>query len=161
MWGFNTSLKYKRFDVAIFLRGVHGNEVRNLQASELADGTQIINQVGDMLSDSWTPDNPGASRPIIDGTRDFAGFFRDSDYFVEDGSFIRVQNIAIGYTLPEIRHVSRMRVYVSAQNPWVFTDYTGFDPEVNNQGQNNLNRADDYDAYPRSRIFTFGVNIGL
>ncbi|TRX51316.1 TonB-dependent receptor [Fulvivirga sp. M361] len=160
-WGFNTSVKYKKFDLAIFLRGVHGNEVRNLQASELADGTQIINQVGDMLSDSWTPDNRGANRPIIDGTRDFAGFFRDSDYFVEDGSFVRVQNIAIGYTLPELRHITRLRVYISAQNPWVFTDYSGFDPEVNNQGQNNLNRADDYDAYPRARIFTFGINMGL
>ncbi len=160
-WGFNTSVKYKNFDLAVFLRGVHGNEVRNLQASELADGTQIINQVGDMLSDSWTPENRGASRPIIDGTRDFAGFFRDSDYFIEDGSFVRVQNIAVGYTLPELKYITRLRVYVSAQNPWVFTDYSGFDPEVNNQGQNNLNRADDYDAYPRSMIFTFGVNMGL
>ena len=160
-WGFNTTFRYKQFDLGIFLRGVHGNEVRNLQASELGDGVQRINQIREVLTDSWSPDNPGGSRPIIDANRDFANSFRDSDFFIEDGSFVRVQNIALGYTMPGKGVVRSARVYVSAQNPFLFTNYSGFDPEVNNQGQNNLNRADDYDAYPRARIFTMGVNLGF
>ena len=160
-WGLNTSLKFRNFDFALFFRGVHGNDVRNLQASELGDGVQRINQIAGIVENSWRPDNTNASRPIIDAGRDFANSFRDSDFFIEDGSFIRLQNVAIGYTLPEIKHIRRARVYVSAQNPFVITDYSGFDPEVNNQGQNNLNRADDYDAYPRARVFTLGLNLGF
>lgn len=160
-WGLNTTLNFRNFDLSLFLRGVQGNDVRNLQQSEIGDGVQKINQIASILSDSWTPDNPSASRPVIDGNRDFANSFRDSDYFIEDGSFLRIQNIALGYTLPVSGFIRNARIYVSAQNPLIFTDYSGFDPEVNNRGQNNLNRGDDYDAYPRSRTFTVGVNLGL
>lgn len=160
-WGLTTTLNYKNFDFSLFLRGVQGNEIRNLQQSEIGDGVQKINQIGSILTDSWTPQNTGASRPVIDGNRDFANSYRDSDYFIEDGSFLRVQNVSLGYTLPVSKFISRARIYVSAQNPLLITNYSGFDPEVNNRGQNNLNRGDDYDAYPRSRTFTVGVNLGL
>ncbi len=160
-WGLTSTLNFKNFDFTLFLRGVQGNEIRNLQMSELGDGVQKINQIASILSDSWTPQNPGASRPVINGNRDFANSYRDSDYFIEDGSFVRVQNVSLGYTLPTTNFIRRARIYVSAQNPLLFTNYTGFDPEVNNRGQNNLNRGDDYDAYPRARTFTLGVNLGL
>ena len=161
-WALNSTINYKNFDFTFFFRGVHGNDVRNLQQSEIGDGIQKINQISTILTDSWSPANTGASRPVIDANRDFANSYRDSDFFIEDGSFIRLQNVMIGYNLPVSKSFIRnARVYVSAQNPFVITDYTGFDPEVNNQGQNNLNRADDYDAYPRTRIFTLGVNLGL
>lgn len=160
-WGLTSTLNFKNFDFSIFLRGVQGNDVRNLQQSEIGDGVQKINQIASILTDSWRPDNPDATRPVIDGNRDFANSFRDSDYFIEDGSFIRVQNISLGYTLPVSNFIRNARIYVSAQNPLLFTDYSGFDPEVNNRGQNNLNRGDDYDAYPRSRTFTVGINLGL
>ncbi|MDN5212729.1 TonB-dependent receptor [Fulvivirgaceae bacterium BMA12] len=161
-WGLNSTLRYKNFDFSFFFRGVHGNDVRNLQASELGDGVQKINQLSNILTDSWSPSNTGASRAIIDANRDFANSYRDSDFFIEDGSFIRLQNVLIGYSLPtNSTFIRNARVYISAQNPFVITDYSGFDPEVNNQGQANLNRADDYDAYPRARIFTVGVNLGL
>lgn len=159
-WGLNSTFNFKNFDMGIFFRGSHGFDVRNLQASELGDGVQKINQISTILTDSWTPTNTGASRPIIDGNRDFANSYRDSDYFIEDGSFIRLQNISIGYTIPDIqKYISKARVYVSGQNLLTITDYSGFDPEVNNRGQNNLNRGDDYDAYPRSRTLTLGVNL--
>ncbi|MDN3670318.1 hypothetical protein QWY93_13390 [Echinicola jeungdonensis] len=159
-WGLNSTFTYKDLDLGIFLRGSQGFDVRNLQASELGDGVQKINQIAGILTDSWTPDNPNATRPVIDGNRDFANSYRDSDYFIEDGSFIRLQNISLGYTVPSFSEfVSRARVYVSGQNLFTITDYTGFDPEVNNRGQDNLNRGDDYDAYPRSRTFTVGINL--
>ncbi|WP_235941826.1 SusC/RagA family TonB-linked outer membrane protein [Cyclobacterium roseum] len=160
-WGLTTTLNYKKIDFNLFIRGVHGNDIRNLQQSELGDGVQKINQIANILEDSWTPENRNASRPVIDGNRDFANSYRASDYFIEDGSFIRVQNVSIGYTLPVTKFVRNARFFISAQNPVLFTKYKGFDPEVNNLGQNNLNRGDDYDAYPRSKTYTVGVNIGL
>ncbi|MUH36241.1 TonB-dependent receptor [Zobellia amurskyensis] len=159
-WGLNSTFTYKNFDMGLFFRGSQGFDVRNLQASELGDGVQKINQISTILTNSWTPTNTGASRPVIDGNRDFANSYRDSDYFIEDGSFIRLQNVSLGYTLPQFNDlISKARIYVSGQNLFTITDYTGFDPEVNNRGQNNLNRGDDYDAYPRSRTLTLGVNL--
>jgi TonB-dependent starch-binding outer membrane protein SusC len=159
-WGFNTNLKFMNFDLAVFLRGVQGNDVRNLQRSEIGDGAQKINQVSNILTDSWSPENTSASRPSVDATRDFASF-RRSSFFIEDGSFIRLQNVSLGYNLPMPKVIRTARVYISAQNLFVITKYKGFDPEVNNQGQNNLNRGDDYDAYPRARTFTAGVSLTL
>ncbi|MDB5262574.1 MAG: TonB-dependent receptor, partial [Adhaeribacter sp.] len=159
-WGFNSSIKYKNFDLGLFLQGVQGNQVRNLQQAEIGDGVQKINQVASMLTDSWTPQNTGASRPAINGRRDFISF-RRSSYFIEDGSFIRLQNVSVGYTIPPIKFIKNARVYASGQNLFLITKYRGFDPEVNNQGQNSLNRGDDYDAYPRARTFTAGVTLGF
>ncbi len=159
-WGLNSTFKYKGFDLAIFFRGVHGNDVRNLQQSEIGDGAQKINQISNILADSWTAENSNAPRPAVDATRDFASY-RRSSFFIEDGSFIRLQNVSLGYGLPVPKFIRNARLYVSAQNLFVITDYKGFDPEVNNQGQNNLNRGDDYDAYPRARTFTVGLNLGL
>ncbi|SDJ98341.1 TonB-linked outer membrane protein, SusC/RagA family [Catalinimonas alkaloidigena] len=160
IWGLNSTVRYGGFDLVVFLRGVQGNDVRNLQQSEIGDGAQKINQIANILTDSWTPNNPNASRPAADAKRDFASF-RRSSFFIEDGSFIRLQNIALGYNLPASKVFRTVRLYVSAQNLFVITKYTGFDPEVNNQGQNNLNRGDDYDAYPRARTFTAGFNLGF
>ncbi|MBD2753016.1 SusC/RagA family TonB-linked outer membrane protein [Spirosoma validum] len=160
-WGLNSTVKFKNFDFAIFFRGVQGNQVRNLQQSEMGDGVQKINQVGNILTDSWTPTNTGASRPVIDGRRDFISF-RRSSFFIEDGSFVRLQNVSLGYTLPvQSKFIRNARVYVSGQNLFLITKYKGFDPEVNNGGQNNLNRGDDYDAYPRARMTTIGLNLGF
>ena len=75
---------------------------------------------------------------------------------------MRQQNLTLGYTLPvKSAYIRTARVYVSGQNLFLITKYKGFDPEVNNQGQDNLNRGDDYDAYPRSLLFTVGVNLGI
>ena len=160
-WGLNSTVKFKNFDFAVFFRGVQGNQVRNLQQSEFGDGVQKINQIGNILTDSWTPTNTGASRPVIDGRRDFISF-RRSSFFIEDGSFIRLQNVSLGYTLPiQNKFIRNARVYVSGQNLFLITKYKGFDPEVNNGGQDNLNRGDDYDAYPRARMTTVGLNLGF
>ncbi len=161
IWGLNSNLKFNNFDFTVFFRGVQGNDVRNLQQSEMGDGVQKINQVANILDDSWTPTNTNASRPVVDGRRDFISF-RRSSFFVQDGSFVRLQNLVLGYTLPlQNKFVRSARFYASGQNLFLISKYKGFDPEVNNQGQNNLNRGDDYDAYPRARMFTLGVNLGL
>jgi TonB-dependent starch-binding outer membrane protein SusC len=159
--GLNTTLRYGSFDLNVFFRGAFGHKIRNLQQSEMADGVGNYNQAYDILTASWSPTNTGGTRPVIDATRDFANYFRRSDFFIEDGSFIRLQNVAIGYRIPSTKWLRNARVYASGQNLLLITDYRGFDPEVNNQGQNSLNRGDDYDAYPRPRTLTLGVQLGL
>ncbi|MGB6154147.1 MAG: SusC/RagA family TonB-linked outer membrane protein, partial [Pricia sp.] len=158
-WGLAQNITYKNFDLDIFIQGSQGNDVRNLQASEHADGVGNYNQYSVAFNDAWTPSNPDASRPVIDANREFADFFRNSSFFIEDGSYIRLQNVSLGYNLPQIKGLEAARIYVSAQNLFVITDYSGFDPEVNNSGQSNLNRADDYDAYPRAKTYTMGINL--
>jgi TonB-linked SusC/RagA family outer membrane protein len=160
-WGLNSSLKYQGFDLGIFFRGVQGNQVRNLQQSEIGDGVQKINQLSNILTDSYSAENPNGNRPVIDGRRDFISF-RKSSFFIQDGSFVRLQNVSLGYNIPLTSNFIRSaRVSVSGQNLFLITKYKGFDPEVNNSGQSNLNRGDDYDAYPRARTVTVGVNLGF
>ena len=108
-WGLNSTLKYKGFDLAIFFRGVHGNDVRNLQQSEIGDGAQKINQISNILTDSWTAENPNAPRPAVDATRDFASY-RRSSFFIEDGSFVRLQNVSLGYGLPAPKFIRNARI---------------------------------------------------
>jgi hypothetical protein len=161
IWGFNASVTYKKLDVSAFIRGSQGGKIRNLQRSEMGDGVGNYNQIASILTDSWTPTNTTATNPVIDATREFANYYRRSDFFIEDGSFIRLQTASIGYQLPTTKFIRSARVYVSGQNLFMITKYKGFDPEVNNGGQNNLNRGDDYDAYPRAKTFTVGLQVGI
>lgn len=161
IWGFNSSFTYKDFDFSFFFRGSHGGKIRNLQASEHADGVGNYNQYAIVATDSWTPTNTSASRPIVDATREFPSFFRRSSFFIEDGTFVRLVNTQVGFKIPSNKYIRSARVYVSGQNLLTFTKYTGFDPEVSNGGQSPLNRGDDYDAYPRARRFTVGLQLGF
>ena len=161
IFGFNTTVSYAKFDLNLFIRGSQGFQIRNLQQAEMADGVGNYNQAYDILTTSWSPQNTGGTRPVIDATRDFANYYRRSNFFIEDGSFIRLQNVALGYRLPTTKWLRNARVYASGQNLFLITKYRGFDPEVNNSGQNSLNRGDDYDAYPRPRTLTVGLQLGL
>jgi TonB-dependent starch-binding outer membrane protein SusC len=160
-WGLNTGLNFKGLDFNIFFRGAHGHQIRNLQASEHADGVGNYNQYKVVATESWSASNPGGTRPVVDATREFPSYFRRSNFFIEDGDFVRLQNATIGYTMPKIKGVRSLRVYLSGQNLALWTKYTGFDPEVSNGGQSALNRGDDYDAYPRARTYNIGVQLGL
>jgi TonB-dependent starch-binding outer membrane protein SusC len=161
IWGLNSDMQIGNFDFAVFIRGAHGHKIRNLQASEHADGVGNYNQYATALRDAWSPTNTGGTRPIVDANREFPTFFRRSNFFIEDGSFVRLQNVSLGYRFKNLKHLRNARVYMSAQNLFVITKYTGFDPEVSNGGQSALNRGDDYDAYPRPRTITFGVQLGF
>jgi hypothetical protein len=82
-----------------------------------------------------------------------------SDRFVEDGSYIRCKNITLGYTLPAIKGVNNIRVYVSANNLFTITDYSGYDPEVNSYGNSNRVIGIDNLVYPSARTFLGGVRV--
>ena len=88
-----------------------------------------------------------------------------SDWAVEDGSFLRLSTITLGYTLPEKiaskLKMKKLRIYASGYNLWLLTDYTGFDPEVSTRRRTNLTPGVDYSAYPKSKSFVFGLNVNF
>ncbi|SDJ89898.1 TonB-linked outer membrane protein, SusC/RagA family [Catalinimonas alkaloidigena] len=138
----NTSLRYRNFDFSAQLYGVQGNDIFDFQ--KFSPSRQV---------QRWTPDNPTDAFPSVSSNRAYYG----SDWFVTDGSFLRIQNLTLGYNVPleNVKALSNVRVYLSASNLYTFTKFhTGYDPEVQENGQN-------WGSYPRPRVFSLGLNFGL
>ncbi|KKK76229.1 hypothetical protein LCGC14_2865750, partial [marine sediment metagenome] len=133
------NLEYKNFDFSLFLNGVFGQDILNTQAFNQPSNTPL----------RWTPDNPTNDYPSLRDGRQV----KFSDWFLENGSFLRIQNVTAGYTvdLPKTL-VNSMRVYLNINNLYTFTDFEGYDPEV---GTNGIY----YGGYPRLSQWTFGVNL--
>jgi hypothetical protein len=108
--------------------------------------------------------NPGASTYRIDQAKANDNS-RLSNIFIEDGTYVRIKNLAIGYTVPkkvlQKVKIENLRVYFNVQNLWTITKYNGYDPEVGSYNQNVLLRGVDYARYPSQRIYTFGLNLNL
>lgn len=162
LFGISNQFTYKNFDVNIFFQGAVGGDIYNLTAVQLYNGDS--NALTDILN-SWTPDNTDTDIPraAIRGRE-------RSSRFVEDGSYLRLKNLAMGYTVP-LRLVKNLgftsvRFSVSAQNILTFTNYSGLDPEVSYFGSGGESRGDDnvvighdYGNYPNLRSITFGANL--
>jgi TonB-linked SusC/RagA family outer membrane protein len=165
IWGFNNTFSYRGFDLNVFFQGSQGNDVLSftLLENELLGGNSG-NQTKRTLN-RWTPNNTNTNIPAAVLSR----AQRVSTRHIYDGSYARLKNIALGYTLPQNIsnkiHVSRMRFYISAQNILTFTNYPGVDPEVNylsgGGAAGNLNAGLDYASYPNAKAVTFGVNVGF
>ncbi len=157
-FGFNNTFRYKDLSLNIFVIGVQGNEILNL-GRFLTEGPDGLSSV---LLNRWTPTNedtdiPGHS-PI--------GSQRNSSRWVEDGSYIRIKNITLGYKLSDkitnSLKISSARIYFTGTNLFTFTDYLGFDPESNNagSGRNSSSYAGvDLASYPSQKKFTIGLDI--
>ncbi len=157
-WGWNNYFTYKNFELNIFFVGVHGNEMINYTRMGLDGTSGVYNATTDML-DRWTPTHTdtdvakAANRPMFVSSR-----------WVEDASYIRLENITVGYSfskkiLEKIK-IRQLRIFVSAQSPLIFTNYKGFDPEVN-WGSGNRNIGLDYGSYINTKSYTAGLNIGF
>ncbi|MEM1215036.1 MAG: TonB-dependent receptor [Bacteroidota bacterium] len=151
---------YKGFDLSVFFQGVFGNEILNL-VRRTTEGMIGFNNQARTVIDRYTPTNPSTTIPRPT-TTDPNNNRRVSSRFIEDGSFIRIKNIALGYQLPKsitrrIRCQS-MRLYASVQNLHTWTNYSGYDPEIGSFNQNPLINGVDNGRYPISRSFTFGLN---
>jgi TonB-dependent starch-binding outer membrane protein SusC len=159
-WGFNGSVRYGIADLSFAFRGVQGNELVNLTRHSLSTPGGTGNQLAGTL-DYWSPSNPDATMTGI-GIGPYDGM---TSRWVEDGSFLRLQNVTLGVEVPEgvRRSFARrsMRVYVSAQNLFTWTDYTGFDPETSSRGNTDIELGWDDGNYPGTRTVTLGVNLGL
>jgi len=161
--GFTNNLSYQQFELSIFLQFSYGNDIFNgnrifIEAMKGADNQSTA------IMRRWR--QPGDLTDIPRATElDPNNNNRISSRFVEDGSYLRVKNVTLSYVLHKSKaeriRVRNARVYVSAQNLFTLTNYSGMDPEVNYTGDNNLLRATDFFTYPQARSFNVGINLGL
>jgi TonB-dependent starch-binding outer membrane protein SusC len=180
-FGFNNALTFGNFDLNIYMQGSYGNKIFNFtrrqtegmnsgvsnQLATVNDRTRvdIIDPDGDQSDPNnyiVTPSPTGMPRATQTNPNNNT---RISDRYIEDGSYIRIQNLSIGYRLPSALasryYLDNIRIYGSVQNLFTFTNYSGYDPEVGNYNQNPMLMGVDNGRYPTPRIFTVGLNVGF
>ncbi|MBN9299773.1 MAG: TonB-dependent receptor [Filimonas sp.] len=190
--GLNQRFTYKRFDFSVFLNFVYGNKIYNANKIEFTNGygansnslainngrwrtvdangnvvQQVVTVSGQQVVKGIAPDalaalNKNANTWIpISG----AGAWYPTSWAMEDGSFLRVNNITLGYSLPEklLKKVKfrTLRIYATVNNLAILTSYSGYDPEVNTRRTTPVTPGVDYAAYPRSRLYLVGLNVSL
>ena len=158
IFSIKNNFSWNNFDFSFFINAVIGQDIMNYMRVDVEGEHGFGNVTRDYWYNSWSPDNPTGDRPIAAFNN---GMLANSSYFLEDGSFVRLQNVTLGYTFPANSVLRNARVFATAQNLLLFTDYSGFDPEVNVAGQSSINLGFDHDAYPRARTFTIGASIGF
>ncbi|WP_242034329.1 TonB-dependent receptor [Dysgonomonas sp. BGC7] len=157
--GITNTFAYKGIDLNIMFQFNYGNDIYNatrLYATQTRRGrTNMLAEV----ADRWTPTNASNKVPSTNGYVTNDVYSR----FVENGSFIRLKNVTLGYTFPakwtKKAYISKLRAYASGQNLFVISGYSGYDPEVSTAGNNPMTPGLDWGAYPKSRIFTFGLEV--
>ncbi|MCW0481864.1 TonB-dependent receptor [Gaoshiqia sediminis] len=163
-WGMTNTLSYAGIELSVMLRGSHGAEILNHNARFLKSGVgggnrNMYSEVSNFWRSEANPGNGMIPKPRMLPTtvRDFG-----STYWVEDGSFVRIQNIRIGYNLPQNlvnkMNVAGVKLYLNMENVYVFSDYLGYDPEGSTY-QTGVLVGFDYGAYPNPFTATAGVNI--
>jgi TonB-linked SusC/RagA family outer membrane protein len=160
-YGFTNNFKYKNVDLSIFLQGTAGNKLLNLTR---ASGTMNSNLGTNYLTeaaDFYSADNLDASLPKPSSYDHINNAV--STRMIENGSYLRIQNVTLGYSLPsdiisKIK-LTRLRIYASGQNLFTFTKYTGYDPEVGAYNQDALMSGIDNGRYPVPRLISFGFNV--
>jgi len=161
-YGFNASLNYKGFDFAAFFQGVQGNKIYN-DTRVITEGMIRFFNAGKQVLNAWTPTNTNTDIPrAISG--DPNGNARTSTRFLENGSYLRLKNIALGYNFSSAKlsawtkgTVSSFRIYVSGQNLLTFTNYSGYDPEVGNRTGGSLTNSIDWAIYPQPKSVQVGI----
>lgn len=166
IYGFNFNASYKGFDIYMMLQGQYGNKILNALKSQLYNihnfnGSGVGNVAADMIN-SWNGPGTSNTLPRVAYNSTTANYL-GSDFYVEDGSFLRCRSLQLGYTIPAAlakkASFSAIRLYVNVQNLFTITKYTGFDPEISN----NIPLASGIDEgqYPVARVFTMGINVSL
>jgi len=160
-WGLTNKFSWKGLDLSVFIQGVQGNQIANAYLFEIGSLNSETNVLKEFYDKRWTPENPNNIYPKVNPSE--RNIFSDAQ--IEDGSFIRLKNITMGYTLP-VKWQQRMksnnfRIYASANNLRTFTKYRGYDPEVNAFGQSNLLQGIDYGGYPLATSFIGGIQLNF
>lgn len=180
-YGLTNDFSYKGFDLSIFLQGVYGNDVYNTLRGRFEDPSYqqgLLNTVtnyarietidpsldnADQIIGNVRISNPGTTIARMTTSWGRNSNFRPSNLYVEDGSYLRIKNVTLGYTIPEKFakkiHLRGVRAYINIQNLHTFTKYSGYDPEVG--GASALEFGIEYGRYPTPRIYTFGLNLDL
>ncbi|WP_235841715.1 SusC/RagA family TonB-linked outer membrane protein [Confluentibacter sediminis] len=167
-YGVNFEASYKNWDFNIFINGVQGRDLVNTNIYDLQGMPRLFNS-GVGVLDRWTPTNPSNTIPRagIGGSATSGAPFnvRMSDRYLEDGSFARLKNLAIGYTLPKNAfgqdYFSKCRIYFSAQNLITITNYSGLDPEIANVGPDGslFDSGIDRGAFPQPKTYLVGLQV--
>ncbi|KJD35988.1 hypothetical protein PW52_05020 [Tamlana sedimentorum] len=158
-FGINNSFKIGDLDLSIFIDSQLGRDMAVVQ------NTGLLNFTGrqglSVTQNRWTPENPSTIWPRVDQNNATNLLF--SDRYIEDASFVRLQNVTIGYNLPkEITdklNISALRIYASGTNLHIWSDYTGYSPDVSLRGSSTTNLGHDNAGYPAGRVIRMGVNL--
>lgn len=173
--GMNNQIAYKNFDLSVFVNWVVGNDIYNANKIEWSDGSFPNLNMLNIMKGRWTNvNNAGqvvtdpAELTALNANATIWAPVRNQRYYlhswaIEDGSFLRVNNVTLGYTLPaklmQKMKISNFRVYATVNNLATITGYTGYDPEVNTRRADPLTQGVDFAGYPRARTWVFGVNV--
>jgi TonB-linked SusC/RagA family outer membrane protein len=178
-FGLNNSFSYGPFDLVLFMNGSYGFDILNYSRVAIEGQTSIYSNQWSAVDDRARftyknpsgslsdPDNVSLSNPDTDvprtTTTDVNRNNRMSDRFIEDGSYLRIQNIRLGYTFPKSAlqraRIEKLRLYVNAQNMFTFTGYSGYDPEIGAFNQDPLRQSVDMGRYPTPKVITFGIDL--
>ena len=166
-YGFGLEASYKNFEASLFLQGVQGGDVYNNLRVATQGMTRLFGATTEVLN-AWTPQNPNATLPRAVSGDPNGNAGRASDRYVEKGSYMRIKNISVGYSIPKNvlntfanGTLSRVKFYISAQNLLTFTKYSGYDPEIGARDNNQLVYGLDAGQYPSPRTLTAGVQLGF
>lgn len=156
IFGLTNSFSFKNFNLSVFLQGSYGNDIFNASRMETEGMYDGKNQSTRVL-DRWRV--PGQIKDVPKANFDI----RNSSYFIEDGSYLRVKNVSLSYNVQgqflKRLNISRLQPYISASNLLTWTNYSGMDPEVNQWGNNGAVQGIDWGTYPQSKSFVLGVNV--
>ena len=167
-YSFNVGANYKNFDASLFFQGVQGNKIYNALRATTEGMVRFFN-AGTRVLNAWTPTNTNTDVPRAVSS-DPNQNARPSTRFLEDGSYLRLKNVMLGYSLSEksLQSITKgvvknFRIYVSAQNILTFTKYTGYDPEVGNRapGSSSLTNGIDYAVYPQPKAYQIGIQVNF
>jgi TonB-linked SusC/RagA family outer membrane protein len=160
-YGLNINMEYKSFDIYMLFNGTVGNDVLNAVKPYTHAGNGIYNSYQEILNTAWAGEGTSDTQPRL-AVRDNNQNFRYSDYYIEDGSYLRLQSAQLGYNLPKAfcnkLTLTKARVYIGGENLFTVTNFSGMDPDI---GGSALERGIDWGHYPVPRVFMVGVNISF
>lgn len=164
IYGINSNMAYKNFSLSLFTVGSHGNSVINMSSVAYnIDNTNGTNKLKDVVGNYWTPQNTDAKYPAP-LPANAANPLLFSNRYVEDGSYLRLRNIELAYTLSKIKGfgLRNASIYFSGQNLITLSKYSWLDPDVNTRGGgNSLDQGIDYASYPNTKSITGGLRINF
>jgi len=161
-FGINNDFKYKNFDLNIFINGVVGGDVINMNNTFLNDIGTMYNTTQEVWDNRWTPENWEHAKYPKAWTTYTRNFYITKRFF-ESGTFLRLRNVVLGYTydFQKFKAIDRVRLYVSGTNLLTITQYKGFDPDVNAYGDDPARRGVDFGSYPTSKTWNVGVQVNF
>jgi TonB-linked SusC/RagA family outer membrane protein len=165
IFGFSNTLRFKDFDLSFAVQGSQGAKIMALLKRYIANNEGNFNSIEASTNYFIAPGNEGDGKTNRANRLATGGNGITSSWHIEDGSYVRIRNIGLGYNLPSNllskAKISSARVYLSVQNAYTFTTYPFYNPEINNRPDNSLAAGEDYGSYPLPRTYTLGLNFNF